>query len=52
MLRFLTMLFFFPASFSLDPIGVRSVVREALVKRHSDFEMDIGDIFQAFKAGM
>jgi kynurenine 3-monooxygenase len=30
--------------------GVRSVVREALVKRHSTFEMDVGDIFQTFKA--
>jgi kynurenine 3-monooxygenase len=30
--------------------GVRSIVREALVRRHFDFEMDIGDIFQAFKA--
>jgi kynurenine 3-monooxygenase len=30
--------------------GVRSTVREALVKRHSDFELDVGDIFQNFKA--
>jgi kynurenine 3-monooxygenase len=30
--------------------GARSVVREALVKRHSNFEMDVGDIFQTFKA--
>jgi kynurenine 3-monooxygenase len=30
--------------------GMRSVVREALVKRHWDFEMDVGDIFQKFKA--
>ena len=30
--------------------GARSVVREALVKRHSTFEMDVGDIFQCFKA--
>jgi kynurenine 3-monooxygenase len=30
--------------------GVRSVVREALVKKHQDFEMDVGDIFQTFKA--
>lgn len=29
--------------------GARSVVREALVKRHSTFEMDVGDIFQTFK---
>lgn len=30
--------------------GVRSTVREALIKRHSDFECDVGDIFQQFKA--
>jgi hypothetical protein len=30
--------------------GMRSVVREALVKRHWDFEMDVRDIFQNFKA--
>ena len=30
--------------------GIRSTVREALVKRHFDFEMDVGDIFQKFKA--
>ena len=30
--------------------GARSVVREALVKRHSSFEMDVGDIFQCFRA--
>jgi kynurenine 3-monooxygenase len=30
--------------------GLRSVVREALVKMRPDFEMDIGDIFQEFKA--
>jgi kynurenine 3-monooxygenase len=30
--------------------GVRSVVREAMVKRHPTFEMDVGDIFQTFKA--
>jgi kynurenine 3-monooxygenase len=30
--------------------GVRSVVREALVRRHFDFELDVGDIFQQFKA--
>jgi len=30
--------------------GARSVVREALIKRHSTFEMDVGDIFQCFKA--
>jgi kynurenine 3-monooxygenase len=30
--------------------GLRSVVREALVKHHIDFEMDIGDIFQTFKS--
>ena len=30
--------------------GARSVVREALVKRHADFEMDVRDIFQCFKA--
>lgn len=30
--------------------GVRSTVREAMVKKHFDFEMSIGDIFQCFKA--
>lgn len=30
--------------------GARSVVREAMVKRHSAFEMEVGDIFQCFKA--
>ena len=28
---------------------VRSVVREAMIKRHPTFEMDIGDIFNTFK---
>ena len=30
--------------------GVRSTVREALVKRHFDFELHVSDIFQQFKA--
>jgi len=30
--------------------GARSTVRQALVKNHYDFEMDVGDIFQEFKA--
>lgn len=30
--------------------GVRSVVREALVKRHVDMELQVSDIFQTFKA--
>lgn len=30
--------------------GARSVVREAMVKRHSTFEVEVGDIFQTFKA--
>jgi len=30
--------------------GVRSVVREALVKRHSTFELDVKDIFYEFKS--
>lgn len=30
--------------------GVRSTVREALVKRHFDFELQVGDIFSTFKA--
>jgi kynurenine 3-monooxygenase len=30
--------------------GVRSVVREALIKRHSDFTCKVSDIFQEFKA--
>lgn len=30
--------------------GVRSTVREALVKRHSNFSCDVNDIFQSFKA--
>eukprot|EP00584_Thalassiosira_punctigera_P004381 CAMPEP_0172535582 /NCGR_PEP_ID=MMETSP1067-20121228/7521_1 /TAXON_ID=265564 ORGANISM="Thalassiosira punctigera, Strain Tpunct2005C2" /NCGR_SAMPLE_ID=MMETSP1067 /ASSEMBLY_ACC=CAM_ASM_000444 /LENGTH=505 /DNA_ID=CAMNT_0013320519 /DNA_START=181 /DNA_END=1698 /DNA_ORIENTATION=- len=30
--------------------GIRSTVREALVKRHFDFELQVGDIFQTFKA--
>jgi 2-polyprenyl-6-methoxyphenol hydroxylase-like FAD-dependent oxidoreductase len=29
---------------------MRSVVGEALVKKHQDFETDVGDIFQSFKA--
>lgn len=30
--------------------GVRSTVREAMIKRHSNFACDISDIFQSFKA--
>jgi 2-polyprenyl-6-methoxyphenol hydroxylase-like FAD-dependent oxidoreductase len=30
--------------------GVRSTVREALVKKHFDFEIKVSDIFQNFKA--
>lgn len=30
--------------------GIRSVVREAIAKKHFDFEYDVGDIFQCFKA--
>jgi kynurenine 3-monooxygenase len=30
--------------------GVRSTVRDALVKKHFDFELSISDIFQSFKA--
>ena len=30
--------------------GIRSVVREAVIKRHSDFVFDIGDTFSWFKA--
>lgn len=30
--------------------GVRSTVREALIKRHSDFSCDIADIFQEYKS--
>ena len=30
--------------------GIRSTVIEALVKRHWDFELQVGDIFQTFKA--
>lgn len=30
--------------------GIRSTVREALVKRHWDFELQVGDIFNSFKA--
>ena len=30
--------------------GVRSTVREALVKKHFDFELKVSDIFQNFKA--
>ena len=30
--------------------GIRSTVREALVKRHFDFELNVSDIFQTFKA--
>lgn len=30
--------------------GARSTVREALVKKHFDFELSVGDIFQSFKA--
>lgn len=30
--------------------GVRSVVREALIRRHSDFACSVSDIFQKFKA--
>ncbi|KAL7531120.1 hypothetical protein ACHAXR_007291 [Thalassiosira sp. AJA248-18] len=30
--------------------GVRSTVREALVKRHFDFELQVSDIFSTFKA--
>lgn len=30
--------------------GIRSTVREALVKKHYDFELSVGDIFNSFKA--
>lgn len=30
--------------------GIRSVVREALVKRHPTFELEVKDIFQSFKS--
>ena len=30
--------------------GIRSTVRESLVKRHFDFELEVSDIFQTFKA--
>lgn len=30
--------------------GIRSTVREALMKRHFDFELQVGDIFSVFKA--
>jgi kynurenine 3-monooxygenase len=30
--------------------GIRSTVREALIKRHFDFELQVGDIFSVFKA--
>lgn len=30
--------------------GMKSTVREALVKRHFDFELQVSDIFQTFKA--
>ena len=42
--------FYVPYDLLVGCDGVRSVVREAMVKRHSDFEMDVGDIFQTFKA--
>ncbi|KAG7337482.1 kynurenine 3-monooxygenase [Nitzschia inconspicua] len=42
--------FYLPYDLLVGCDGVRSVVREAMVKRHSTFEMDVGDIFQAFKA--
>ncbi|CAB9518723.1 Kynurenine 3-monooxygenase [Seminavis robusta] len=42
--------FYMPYDLLVGCDGVRSVVREALVKRHSTFEMDVGDIFQTFKA--
>ena len=32
--------------------GVRSTVREAMVKRHFDFELHVNDIFQTFKVRM
>jgi kynurenine 3-monooxygenase len=42
--------FYLPYDLLVGCDGVRSVVREALVKRHPTFEMDVGDIFQTFKA--
>jgi hypothetical protein len=42
--------FYLPYDLLVGCDGVRSVVREAMVKRHSTFEMDVGDIFQTFKA--
>lgn len=42
--------FYLPYDLLVGCDGVRSVVREAMVKRHSTFEMDVGDIFQLFKA--
>jgi kynurenine 3-monooxygenase len=42
--------FYLPYDLLVGSDGVRSVVREAMVKRHSTFEMDVGDIFQSFKA--
>jgi kynurenine 3-monooxygenase len=41
--------FYIPYDILVGCDGVRSCVREAIVKRHSTFEMDIGDIFNEFK---
>jgi 2-polyprenyl-6-methoxyphenol hydroxylase-like FAD-dependent oxidoreductase len=41
--------FYIPYDLLVGCDGVRSCVREAFIKRHSTFEMDIGDIFSQFK---
>jgi kynurenine 3-monooxygenase len=41
--------FYMPYDLLVGCDGVRSVVREAMIKRHPTFEVDIGDIFQSFK---
>ena len=41
--------FYMPYDLLVGCDGVRSVVREAMIKRHPTFETDVGDIFQAFK---
>jgi kynurenine 3-monooxygenase len=41
--------FYLPYDLLVGCDGVRSVVREAMIKRHATFETDVGDIFQSFK---
>jgi kynurenine 3-monooxygenase len=44
--------FYIPYDLLVGCDGIRSCVRESLVKRHNNFEMDVGDIFNEFKVSL